>query len=131
MPRKVPIVSELMTRLPVELDRTDTIADAKKAMAKHGIRHIPVMAGAKLYGIVSERDVDILTAATAGANMTLTLAELCAPDPYRVLPTAKITEVAAEMAERRIGSVVVVDADVVVGIVTATDMMRALVDAYS
>jgi acetoin utilization protein AcuB len=130
MSRKVPTVSQLMTRMPLELDRNDSIAQAKKAMARHGIRHIPVMSGAKLYGIVSERDIDILLAAVAGADMKLTLAELCAPDPYQVLPTAKISEVAAEMAERRIGSAVVVDAQAVVGIITATDMMRALVDAY-
>ena len=51
-------VSELMTREPYTLGPDDTLADARKLMAEHHIRHIPIVSGdGNLVGLVSQRDV--------------------------------------------------------------------------
>jgi acetoin utilization protein AcuB len=119
-----------MTRLPEEIDRFESVARAKEMMQDNDIRHLPVMAGAKLFGIVSERDVDLVMAATAGVIARTEIGEICGQGAYSVLPTALVTDVAATMVEHGIGSAVVVDGDAVVGIFTVTDALRALVSAY-
>ena len=51
-------VAEIMTREPYSLGPDDTLADARKLMAEHHIRHIPVVSGdGNLVGLVSQRDV--------------------------------------------------------------------------
>jgi acetoin utilization protein AcuB len=131
MRRNPPPIGQLMTRMPHEIDRFETLGRAKEVMVEWGIRHLPVMAGGKLHGIISERDVDTVIAATAGARWHVELADVCTPEPYCVPPTAPVTEVAQEMSKRAIGSAVVVDGGVVVGIFTATDALDALVAAYT
>ena len=128
--RRAPAVSDFMTRLPTELDRCDTVARAKEVMTEQGIRHIPVMDGTKLYGIISERDVDIVLAAIAGLADPPPLDAVCPTDTYAVVPTTPITEVAQVMVSRRVGSAVVVDQGFVVGIFTVVDALRALGSAY-
>ena len=51
-------VSEIMTREPYTLGPDDTLADARKLMTEHHIRHVPVLsAEGALIGLVSQRDV--------------------------------------------------------------------------
>jgi CBS domain-containing protein len=50
-------VSTVMTRDPVSLPHTATIADAAHRMAREGFRHILVMDGERLAGVISERDL--------------------------------------------------------------------------
>lgn len=51
-------VAEIMTREPYTLGPDDTLADARKLMAEHHIRHIPVVSGdSTLVGLISQRDV--------------------------------------------------------------------------
>ncbi len=51
-------VAEIMTREPYTQGPDDTQADARKLMAEHHIRHIPIVSGdSTLVGLVSQRDV--------------------------------------------------------------------------
>jgi CBS domain-containing protein len=51
-------VAEIMTREPYTLGPDDTLADARKLMAEHHIRHVPIVSGdGTLVGLVSQRDV--------------------------------------------------------------------------
>lgn len=51
-------VAEIMTREPYTLGPDNTLADARKLMAEHHIRHVPVVSGdGNLVGLVSQRDV--------------------------------------------------------------------------
>ena len=118
-----------MTRLPEEVDRRVSLARAAERMREHEIHHLPVMDGSRLYGILSSRDVDVLTSALGDAS-EMPVGDVCITDPYDVPPTASLAEVAEVMAHRHIGSAVVVDAGVVVGIFTVTDALRALAAAY-
>ncbi len=126
MSRKSPPVRETMTHLPVEAERCDTVGDAMRVMEAEQIRHIPVMRGAKLVGIVSHRDI-LQALATRGNDVQdLALEELCEPDVITVPPTMQLGEVAEKMLARRAGSVVVMDGGFVVGIFTETDALRFL-----
>jgi CBS domain-containing protein len=50
-------VSEVMSRPVQSLSTVDTAADAALLMARHTIRHLPVMEDGQLVGVVSERDL--------------------------------------------------------------------------
>lgn len=118
-----------MTRLPEELDRSASVVEAGERMRENGFHHLPIMDGPRLYGVLSARDVDVLTTALGDAS-GMPVGDVCITDPYTVSPTAAVKDVARTMLERHIGSAVVVDGGVVVGIFTVTDALRALVDAY-
>jgi acetoin utilization protein AcuB len=129
MSRKSPLVSAYMTRLPHELAKDQSVAEASEIMDREGIHHLPIMDGMKLLGVLSSRDVAVLSAALDDARAT-TVATVCSTPPYTVPPITPLADVAAEMKTRGVGSAVVVDARVVVGIFTLTDALAALVDAY-
>lgn len=120
-------VSDWMTRHPEEIDRRDGLEKAARLMHDRGFHHLPVMDGARLFGVVSSRDLDVVLTAV-GAPTKLTVGDVCADNPYTVSPTTPLVDVAQVMMDRHLGSAVVVDADVVVGIFTITDALRALVD---
>ena len=50
-------IAAVMTRDPVGMPTTATVAEAAHLMARHGFRHILVMDGARLAGVLSERDL--------------------------------------------------------------------------
>ena len=50
-------ISDVMTRVPVTCGRETDIAEIMDKMTEHRVRHIPVMEGRKLVGIISIGDV--------------------------------------------------------------------------
>ncbi len=97
-------------------------------MDEHRIRHLPVVDGEKLVGIVSDRDLRLVTEPSSGRarGSKLTVGEICERDVYVVELTERLDGVLDEMLRRRIGSAVVVKADRVVGIFTSVDACRVL-----
>jgi acetoin utilization protein AcuB len=125
MPRRRPkAVNEYMSRLPTELDRRSSAADARAAMAKGDHRHLPVMDGPRLFGILSSRDL------VPSVDDATPLSEVCTCDVLTVAPTDTIVDAARGMLRRKVNSAVVLDGEIVVGIVTSSDVMTALIDAY-
>lgn len=115
-----------MTALPLTIGQEQTIATAEALLSKHRFRHLPVLHGGALVGVISDRDVAL---ATRWASAEATVEEAMSPEPYTVHPDADLAEVAEHMASHRLGSAVVVDATGhVVGIFTTVDAMRALGD---
>jgi acetoin utilization protein AcuB len=51
------------------------------------------------------------------------------PEPYSVTPDAPLNQVARVMAQRKIGSAVVIERGAVSGVFTVTDALQALVEA--
>ncbi len=123
---KAPIVQRLMTRLPLEIERVDNVANAKRLMKLFGIRHVPVMSGLHLKGVVSQRDI-LNATIQYGKNIdNVPIEEICETNVLTVSPLTPVDEVARRMLERRAGSAVVVDGSYVVGIFTSTDALKAI-----
>jgi CBS domain-containing protein len=120
-----------MTHLPAEIERCETVAEAIALMEKHQIRHIPVMSGAQLKGIVSQRD--ILTARVRYGDQLgkMSVENVCQLEVLTVSPVTAVNEVAEHMLDRGAGSAVVVDGGFVVGIFTTTDALRVLSQLFS
>lgn len=124
--KKPMVVSDSMTPCPHGIDPGESLATARKRMAEHRIRHLPVRSGGRVVGIISERDLFVLATFDVDFNKGR-VGPAMSPDPYTVAPAADLATVAAEMAERRIGSALVVDpAGHLLGIFTDTDALRAL-----
>lgn len=117
-----------MTVSPVVIGSDRTLADARRIMRERGIRHLPVVDGGQLVGLVSQRDLYLAETLRGVDPATDSVREAMSADPYAVPPDASLDEVAATMAERKLGSAVVVDRGSVIGLFTTVDALRALAE---
>lgn len=122
-------VSEYMTAGPYAVGPNEPLANASRLMRERAIRHLPVWAGGRLVGIVSERDIQLLQALRPAPDDALTVAQAMTAEPYAPSADALLAEVVRTMTERKMDSAVVLDGGRIVGIFTAIDAMRALLDA--
>lgn len=128
MSKAVPRVERYMTASPYFIDRGQTLAQAHEMMLACGIRHLPVLQGGKLAGLISERDLDLVETLPFVDPEKVKVEEAMSLAVYAVSPDAPMNEVVGEMAAHKYGSAVVVRHGKVVGIFTAIDAMRALAE---
>ncbi|MCC6765624.1 MAG: CBS domain-containing protein [Deltaproteobacteria bacterium] len=126
--RRSTSVREYMSRLPEEIDRRETLAAAVDRMAAHDVRHIPVMDGPAVYGVLSRADALDAWLRYGHRAREVAVGEVCTREPLEVSPVTPIGEVAAQMLERRVTSALVSDGHVLVGIFTSTDALRVLAE---
>lgn len=121
-----------MAREIVTLSPDETAATALALCRERRIRHLPVLKEGRLVGIVSDRDLRSSTPALgdparAAALQEVLVQDVMAREVVSILPDDPIEQAANTMRERRIGCLPVLDGDELVGIVTASDVMDALV----
>jgi acetoin utilization protein AcuB len=97
-------------------------------MLRKEIRHLPVVRGSELVGILSDRDLNLVQTLAHARPEEITVEDAMTPNPYVVAPETPLTEVGNVMAKRKIGSAVVVDRGKVAGVFTVTDALHALVE---
>ncbi|MEZ4449479.1 MAG: CBS domain-containing protein [Nannocystaceae bacterium] len=122
-------IREYMTPVPETIDPELTIPQAAERMFNLGIRHLPVVQGGNLVGILSERDVSFIQGLADYDAKRCTVAQAMHANPFTCGPEAHLDAVAREMAEHKYGAAVVVDRDHpshVVGVFTTIDALRAL-----
>jgi acetoin utilization protein AcuB len=119
-------ISNYMTRSPhtVAIDRT--LAEAHSLMRQFRIRHLPVLEGGKLVGIVSERDLHLVETLRDVNPAEVTVEEAMSQEVFVTEPGASLARVARVMASRKLGSAVVVHHGEVLGIFSTVDALRAL-----
>ncbi len=120
-------VRTYMTPSPHTIGADQPISRAQDLFRQFGIRHLPVLRGGRLQGVVSERDIALVQRLAANA-VALTIEDVMTSDVYEVSPHAALADIAREMAARKLGSAIVVERDAVVGIVTTVDLCAALGD---
>ena len=122
-----PQVCDYMTIAPHSVGLDQSLATAVRRMHEHKTRHLPVLEGGVLRGIVSERDVALAQA--FGLDPTqVSVEEAMTAEPYTVTPNAPLSRVARTMAAHKYGCAVVTEGSELRGILTTTDAMRALAD---
>lgn len=106
-------------------------------MKKKGIRHLLVTDNSKLRGIVTDRDFRLMRPSPATSLSIyevhylldkLKVKEIMTKKVIAVTPETTIAEAAHLLLNRRIGALPVLKDEKVVGIITETDMIRALID---
>ncbi|MBX7143343.1 MAG: CBS domain-containing protein [Oligoflexia bacterium] len=128
--RPMPSVLDAMTPFPYTVDSAESLTTAVNIMYSRNIRHLPVLEGGRLAGILSDRDVKLAMAVGKGvaSKSELKVADVCVTDPYVVPHTEKLNVVAQHMAEQHIGSALVTRDNKLVGIFTANDACRKLAE---
>lgn len=122
-------LAHYMTRYPETIEATMTVDDARMTMLRLGVRHLPVMDGEQLIGVLSERDVAFAERIGAGATG---LSELMDVDRlYAVDVGARLGEVVEFMAKNKVGSAAIFENRILAGIFTMVDACRALADALA
>ena len=125
--KTIPQIQKFMTPMPHTINAKMPLKTAFAMMREHGFRHIPVLDGGELVGVLTDRDVK-LAGSFADAEK-VTAEDAMTPDPYAVLPQAPLDQVLAEMATHKYGCALVRQENgKLVGIFTATDALRVLVE---
>jgi CBS domain-containing protein len=139
MKQKVP-VSSIMTKDVVKLNLSDDLTKAEKLFKKHHIRHIPVVKGNKIVGMLSYTDLLRISFADAvdddemDIDVTVynmfSVEQVMARNLVKVSPETTIREVAEILSTREFHALPVVEDELLVGIVTTTDLIKYLIDQY-
>jgi acetoin utilization protein AcuB len=118
-------LKDAMTEYPTISSVRTTVSEASELMKKLGIRHLPVVDEGVVVGVISDRD--LRQAEMLSDAMTLFVTDVMSAKPYCAKVGTPLAEVAREMADRKVGSVVVINERAQpVGIFTTTDGMRLL-----
>ncbi|HKU44050.1 MAG TPA: CBS domain-containing protein [Polyangiales bacterium] len=126
MTKAIPTVQKYMTVSPYTVGADQTLAHAHALLREHRIRHLPVLRGGELVGMLTQRDLALIETLKDVDPRTIQVEEAMSPGVYEVSPDAPLDEVVAEMALKKYGSAVVVQNNKVVGIFTTIDVCRAL-----
>lgn len=139
MKKSVP-VSTIMTKNVVKLNLSDDLTKAEMLFKKHHIRHIPVVGGNKTVGMLSYTDLLRISFAdaidddddvvdTTVYNM-FTVEQVMAKKLISIAPETTIKEAAEILASKEFHALPVCEGDLLVGIVTTTDLIKYLIDQY-
>jgi len=131
MSKSIPTIQKYMTTSPHSIGREQTVAAAQKIMREHHIRHLPVLEGGSLVGIVSDRDVALIETLRDVDPQKVSVEDAMTQQVYTVSPDAPLDEVVGEMAEKKYGSALVMQNHKVVGIFTTVDVCRAFGELLS
>jgi acetoin utilization protein AcuB len=120
-------VGDWMTPCPLTVDAKAPLSSARVLMRDADVRHLPVLAGGRLVGALSQRDLHLLeTLGGVDRELVLSVEDAMTPHPFVVGRHTTLEEVAKVMVEKGYGSAIVVDDGKVAGVFTTTDALRAL-----
>jgi len=132
------LVQDVMQPTVVTVEPRTTLPVALRLVQQRGIRHLPVVEGDKLVGIVSDRDLKRAMASSASSlerhELTylldrLTLEEIMTRAVITIAPMFPVEEAARVMVKERISALPVTEGGRLVGIVTETDVLDLFVRA--
>jgi acetoin utilization protein AcuB len=131
-PTEVCFAREIMTSPVLSIAPATSIDEASRIFTEKRFRHIPVVASSgAVVGLISDRDILRYRATTTphdAQENTKTVGSMMVHEVLCASPSARIREVAQVMLDERIGSMPIVDStESLVGIVTRSDILRAIV----
>lgn len=140
MKQRAPI-STIMTKEVITLNNTDSLETAESLFKSKKIRHIPVVSGDKIIGILSYTDILRISFADAvpegedqdvdtSVYSLFTIEQVMAKNLTSVPSNATIKETAEILAQREFHAIPIVDDGKLMGIVTTTDLINYLLAQY-
>lgn len=133
-------VSTIMTTNLVSLKVNDSLEHAERLFKENKIRHIPVVEGERIIGMLSLTDLLRISFAdgafddendieTLVYNM-FTIPQVMVKNVHSVSPDTTVKEVAETLAKEEYHALPVVEDEKLVGIVTTTDLINYLLEQY-
>ena len=136
MPKDSPIlVRDVMSTDVTTLLEDEVLLDATLVLARAGLRHIPVMNGERLVGVITSTDVKHYTPSILSGipaeeynrlMATTPISKIMTRNPITIEPDQTVFEAAGLLLDRRIGCLPVVENGTLKGIITTTDMLKVL-----
>ena len=131
------LVNDWMIAKPTTVAPSTPMLEAERIMRQEGFRHLPVVEGDVLVGIISDRDLKEAEASDATSLSVfelnyllsrLTVADVMTREVITVGPNTRVDQAARIMLGAKISCLPVVDGDRVIGMITLTDLMHALLE---
>jgi len=116
------IVADLMTPEPITARPCDNLEQAQESMEAGRFRQLPVVQEGKLVGIITDRDLR----QHAGQLKHIRVDAVMSAHPFSAHPSTPVEVAAHMLATNKVGGLPVLENGKVVGIITATDLLRAL-----
>lgn len=132
-------VKKIMTSDVFSVSTNGALKEVVNLFRKHKIRHVPVVSGSEVKGIISRTDINRLTFGALFENQEgadeavlemLSIAQVMTAHPRTVSSDDSIKDVAEIFASEEYHALPVVDEGKLVGIVTTTDIIRYMLDQY-
>lgn len=132
-------VSNIMSKNVVKLNLNDELTKAEALFKKHTIRHIPVVSGSKIVGMLSYSDLLRISFADATFDDEeidavvydmFDISQVMTKNMVTIQENATIKETAEILASREFHALPVLKGDTLVGIVTTTDLIKYLLAQY-
>lgn len=130
------LVKERMTSNPICVQDTASISELTALMKENKLKKVPVLHGQKLVGIVTDKDVDRVSPSGAttlsvfeiGALLAkTTVKDAMSTDVVTCTPSTYIEDAAIKIRENHINALVVLAEDMVVGIITESDLLDSFI----
>ena len=132
------IVGEVMSKKLITIKKSDSLKKAQDIMVEKSIRHLPVIDGKELLGIITESDIRGAfmgkgTKTSSGKVRPLSPAKMkvsdyMTPDPMVVVPETHIEDAALIIYKYKIGALPVIKRNKLVGIVSIMDILGIFVE---
>ncbi len=133
-------VANVMTKDVITVNVNNSLKEANDTFSKNNIRHIPVVSGETLIGILSKTDIlRISFGDTFGDEQTgsdeaifdmLSINQVMKHSPLTVSSENTVKEAAEILADKEFHALPVVDNDKLVGIITTTDIIKYFLEQY-
>jgi acetoin utilization protein AcuB len=126
--KRMPEIRSFMTPFPHAITADAPLSQARDFMNRHRLHHLPVLDGAQLVGVISDRDIKLLLGIEPdyAGHSGLTVREAMATDVYVVDLHTPLDRVLDALVARRIGSALVTRKGRLAGVFTVTDACREL-----
>jgi len=139
---KATVVRDLMTTDPITLSEDEDFTSANQIMKLERIRHLPVVKGSRLVGLVTHRDLLgaqttlLLALADRPADgeeqyVSVRVAEIMSEALLTCAPTTPVDDAARMMLDTKTGCMLVVEDEALVGILTETDVMAWAIEVMA
>jgi CBS domain-containing protein len=137
MKKREPVTS-IMTKQPYSVNITQSLRDVDAMLKEYSIRHIPVVSGENLIGMISKTDLERISFVTGIEGNRLktevydqyTIEQVMTKNVQTVDITDTVKDAAEILSFGAFHAVPVVDGKKLVGIVTTTDLINYLLDQY-
>ena len=132
-------VADWMSTPAIVIAPTLSLTEAQRIMEQRNVRRLPVVVDGRLVGIVTHGDLRTTHPIDTSLSVyewralldKLTVAEVMTSDPLTVSPAEPVIAAARLMLANKVGGLPVVEGDVVVGMITESDLFRLLIEQQS
>jgi acetoin utilization protein AcuB len=133
-------VGDYMTKDPISVGEDTSMSEAAVLLRQHHVRHLPVVEGNVLVGIVTDRDIRKASPSLlSGVDRSkfeevlanTPISRIMTREPFTVHADTDLREVVQLLVDKNVGSVPVVNGNELIGLFTEVHALKVLVSVLS